>query len=145
MVAHGTIERHPHSRWTVPDCGSFLPEAAHRMAGISRALVPAGMMEDSDVLGCLRSLCYDVAGDAEPVMLDALLRIADLTHLLHGSDCPQAPALLAKAKLGALLEGPHGQMLGDLFWKNVASIYGLEGCGESVRMAEVHARWPCPA
>lgn len=99
------------------------------MAGISRVLVPAGTMEDADVLGCLRSLYCDVAVDAERIMLDALLKIADPTHLLHGSDWPQAPALLAKAKLGALLGGPHGQMLGDLFWKKGTSLCGLESCG----------------
>ena len=127
MVAHGTIERYPHIHWIVPHCGSFLPEVAHRMAGISRVLVPAGMMEDADVLGCLRSLYYDVAGDAEPVMLDALLKIADPAHLLYGSDWPYTPAPLARAKLASLLEGPHGLMPEDLFWKNGASLYGLEG------------------
>lgn len=126
LVVHGTIERYPRVRWVVPHCGAFLPEVAHRMSGISRVLVPAGMMADADVLGNLRSLYYDVAGDAEPVMLDALLKVADPSHLLYGSDWPYTPAPLAKAKLGALLEGPHADLMRGVAWENTARLYGME-------------------
>lgn len=107
LVASGTVERYPHVRWVVPHCGSFLPEVAHRMAGISQVLVPKGMMADVDVLGSLGRLYYDLAGDALPVMLPALLQIVGPSHLLYGSDYPYTPAALALRKQQALLAAPE--------------------------------------
>lgn len=45
-------------------------------------------LSNVDVLLAVRSLYFDLAGDAEPVMLEALLKVADPTHLLYGSDWP---------------------------------------------------------
>lgn len=125
LVTEGTLDRYPSVRWVVPHCGAFVPEVAHRMDGISRVLVPAGMMSNVDVLGAARSLYFDLAGDAEPVMLDALLKVADPTHLLYGSDWPYTPAPLALRKAKALFCGPHARLIEGAAWQNAASLYGF--------------------
>lgn len=89
------------------------------------AAVPAGMMSNVDVLGAARSLYFDLAGDAEPVMLDALLKVADPTHLLYGSDWPYTPAPLALRKAKALFCGPHARLIEGAAWQNAASLYGF--------------------
>ena len=82
LMAHGVIDRYPHIRWVVPHAGSFVPSVAHRLTGISQVLVPAGLMEPINVMDNLRSLYWDLAGDARPVMLEGLMHIADPAHLL---------------------------------------------------------------
>ncbi len=125
LVTTGTLERYPHVRWVVPHCGAFVPEVAHRMQGISRILVPAGMMANADVLAAVRGLYFDLAGDAEPVMLDALLKVADPSHLLYGSDWPYTPAPLARQKALALFDGPHAATLEGAQWRNAAALLGI--------------------
>lgn len=125
LVTEGVLDRYPNVRWVVPHCGAFVPEVAHRMDGISHVLVPAGMMSNVDVLLAVRSLYFDLAGDAEPVMLDALLKVADPTHLLYGSDWPYTPAPLALRKAEALFCGPHAELIEGAAWQNAASLYGF--------------------
>jgi predicted TIM-barrel fold metal-dependent hydrolase len=126
LMAHGVIERYPHVRWVVPHAGSFLPPVAHRLTGISRVLVPAGMMEPIDVLGNLRSLYWDLAGDARPVMLEGLMKIADPTHLLYGSDTPYTPTPLVAHNKEGLAEDPLlTPIKQDVFHDNAARLYRL--------------------
>lgn len=125
LITSGTLDRYPRVRWIVPHCGAFVPEVAHRMQGISRVLVPAGMMANADVLAAVRGLYFDLAGDAEPVMLDALLKVADPAHLLYGSDWPYTPAPLARQKALALFAGPHAAALEDAQWRNAATLLGI--------------------
>jgi predicted TIM-barrel fold metal-dependent hydrolase len=125
LVTEGVLDRYPNVRWVVPHCGAFVPEVAHRMDGISHVLVPAGLMSNVDVLLAVRSLYFDLAGDAEPVMLDALLKVADPTHLLYGSDWPYTPAPLALRKAEALFCGPHAELIEGAAWQNAASLYGF--------------------
>lgn len=126
MAALGVIERYPDIKWIIPHAGSFLPPIAHRLTGISRVLIPAGLMEPIDVMGNLRSLYWDVAGDARPVMLEGLMKIADPTHLLYGSDMPYTPVFaIAENKEG--LAGDHAiaPIVEDVFFNNAARLYGL--------------------
>lgn len=106
LILSGAVERWPHIRWVVPHCGSFLPEVAHRMAGIQSLLAPRGLMPQVDVEADIRSLWFDLAGDAQPVMLDALLKVADPSHLLYGSDYPYTPAARALASRRSLEADP---------------------------------------
>ena len=126
LLMMGVLERYPHIRWVVPHCGSFLPEVAHRMVGISQILVPLHRMDEVDVMRGIKSLYFDIAGTAQPVMLDALLKVADPSHILYGSDYPYTPVpMIAKTK--DALE--HDQLLAgcveDVFTGNAARLFGL--------------------
>ena len=126
LVFSGTVERWPHIRWVVPHCGSFLPEVAHRMVGINKILAPRGMVPEVDVLANIRHLWFDIAGDAQPVMLDALLKVADPVHLLYGSDYPYTPAPRAAANKDSLAADPLlAGMASDVFHDNAARLLGL--------------------
>ena len=127
LMAHGVIDRYPHIRWVVPHAGSFVPAIAHRLTGISRVLVPAGMMEPIDVMGNLRSLYWDLAGDARPVMLEGLMHIADPAHLLYGSDTPYTPVPITARNKEGLAEDPLIAPIAQaVFHDNAARLYGLD-------------------
>ncbi len=126
LMAHGVIDRYPHIRWVVPHAGSFVPAIAHRLSGISRVLVPAGLMEPINVMDNLKSLYWDLAGDARPVMLEGLMHIADPTHLLYGSDTPYTPTPITLANKEGLAEDPLiAPIAQDVFYGNATRLYGL--------------------
>lgn len=126
LVFSGAVERWPRIRWVVPHCGSFLPEVAHRMAGIQALLAPRGLVPQVDVAANVRSLWFDLAGDAQPVMLEALLKVADPSHLLLGSDYPYTPAPRALANLRSLAADPLlAGRAEDVFHGSAARLLGL--------------------
>ena len=111
----------------MPHAGSFVPAIAHRLTGISRVLVPAGMMEPINVMENLRSLYWDLAGDARPVMLEGLMHIADPAHLLYGSDTPYTPTPITARNKEGLAEDPLiAPIAQDVFHDNAARLYGLD-------------------
>ena len=127
LMARGVFGRYPRIRWVVPHAGSFVPAIAHRLTGISRVLVPAGMMEPIDVMGNLRSLYWDLAGDARPVMLEGLMHIADPTHLLYGSDTPYTTVPITARNKEGLAEDPLiAPIVQAVFHDNAARLYGLD-------------------
>ncbi len=126
LLMTGMVERYPHIRWVVPHCGSFLPEIAHRMVGISRILVPQHKMPEVDVMRGVRSLYFDIAGTAQPVMLDALLKVADPTHVLYGSDYPYTPVpMIAQTKQALERDPLLAGMIEDVFSRNAGRLLGL--------------------
>ena len=130
LLMTGALDRYPNIRWVVPHCGSFVPPMAHRLMGISEVLVPHGIMDPVDVERGLASLYFDVAGDAQPVMLDALLKVADPTHVLYGSDYPYTRTAAVARKKQALEDDPSLEgHLAEVFFGNAACLFGLEGLG----------------
>jgi predicted TIM-barrel fold metal-dependent hydrolase len=126
LMARGVIDRYPHIRWIVPHAGSFVPAIAHRLTGISQVLVPAGLMEPINVMDNLRSLYWDLAGDARPVMLEGLMHIADPAHLLYGSDTPYTPVpITARNKEGLAADPQIAPIAQAVFHDNAAKLYGL--------------------
>lgn len=126
LMAHGVIDRYPHIRWVVPHAGSFVPSIAHRLTGISQVLVPAGLMEPINVMENLRSLWWDLAGDARPVMLEGLMHIVDPAHLLYGSDTPYTPVpITARNKEGLAADPLIAPIAQEVFHDNAARLYGL--------------------
>ena len=84
-------------------------------------------MEPIDVASSLSKLYFDVAGTALPVMLPALLKVADPTHILYGSDYPYTPTRQAKLyrnELVSFLEPRN--MAEDVLHGNAARLLGLE-------------------
>ena len=127
LMVHGVIERYPHIKWVIPHAGSFVPPIAHRLTGISQVLVPAGLMEPINVMDNLRSLYWDLAGDARPVMLEGLMHIADPAHLLYGSDTPYTPMpITARNKEGLAADPQIAPIARDVFHDNAVRLYGLD-------------------
>lgn len=127
LMAHGVIDRYPHICWVVPHAGSFVPAIAHRLTGISQVLVPAGLMEPINAMDDLRSLYWDLAGDARPVMLEGLMHIADPSHLLYGSDTPYTPVpITARNKEGLAADPLIAPIAQGVFHDNAARLYGLD-------------------
>lgn len=127
LIMRGTLRRYPNIRWVVPHCGSFLPEVAHRMVRISEMLVPQGKMDEVDVLDGIDSLYFDLAGAAQPVMLEALLKVADPEHLLYGSDFPYTPPhIVAACKSGLEYEPLLEDFTEDVFSNNARRLFGLD-------------------
>ena len=127
MIAHGTLEKYPHVNVVVPHCGSFLSEVLHRTIGISKVLVPAGIMEPCDVEAGFARLYYDIAGNARPVMLDALLKVADPSHVMFGGDWPYTPAPMVSAALADYWTCPELEGIRDkVMFENAAALFGLK-------------------
>ena len=83
-------------------------------------------MEPINVMENLRSLYWDLAGDARPVMLESLMKIVDPTHLLYGSDTPYTPTFaVAKNKEGLAEDPLIAPIVEDVFYNNAARLYGL--------------------
>lgn len=126
LIANGTLEKYPNLKIIVPHSGSFLPFVIHRLMGISEVLVPAGMMAPVDVMANFRRLYFDIAGDALPVALDALRKVADPDHILYGSDFPYTPVSPILRKQKQLMDSPLLQPIRkEVFYKNAAQLYSL--------------------
>jgi predicted TIM-barrel fold metal-dependent hydrolase len=92
LLLDGTIAAHPDLELIIPHAGAVLPMVADRIQAFSRLLAP-----DVDVLGDLRRLHYDLAGQAVPRQLDALRTLTSRDHLHYGSDYPFTPEPVATA------------------------------------------------
>ncbi len=88
LVSNGVILRYPNIKWIIPHCGSFLPNIYDRYLGISKVLIPQGMMEDVDIDESFKKLYFDLSGNPAPNLLRWLLTIATEDHILYGSDYP---------------------------------------------------------
>lgn len=101
LILSGTLERYPDIKVIVPHAGAAVPLLAERAAAFGAFGV--GKQKDKPLHDSLRRLYYDLAGFPVPVALDALLHVADPTHILYGSDWPFTPEPLA-IKLAADLD-----------------------------------------
>lgn len=144
MVAHNVMVRYPDLKIVVPHCGSFLPNALPRFKGLLPVMTAQGYMNPVDVEANLSHLNYDLAGAATDDALEALLTIAEPSHIMYGSDFPYvAPKALigAKKSLAERLAG-HGLNPEDVFSNNAARLFGadipLRTYGERVvRLAQI--------
>jgi 6-methylsalicylate decarboxylase len=92
LLLDGTLAAHPDLDLIVPHAGAVLPMVADRIQAFSRVLAP-----DVDVLRDLGLLHFDLAGQAVPRQLDALLTVTSRDHLHYGSDYPFTPEPVAAA------------------------------------------------
>ncbi|PTC18766.1 amidohydrolase [Pseudomonas baetica] len=93
LILSGTLERYPDIKVIVPHAGAAVPLLAERAAAFGAFGV--GHQKDKKLHESLRRLYYDLAGFPVPVALDALLHVADPSHILYGSDWPFTPEALA--------------------------------------------------
>lgn len=99
LILSGTLERHRGVRLIVPHVGSALPALADRVQGFTSAFG-----ESRDVFAALRALWFDITGDPFPNALAALMRIAEPSRVLYGSDTPFAPPAVIARSARALRE-----------------------------------------
>lgn len=126
MIVKGTLEKYPNIKVIVPHSGSFLPLVIHRLMGISEVLIPKGVMEPVNVKDSFKKLYFDIAGDALPVALDALMKVADSTHIMYGGDFPYTPIPMVIKKQQELLQFPKIQpYLEDMMHHNAERLFGL--------------------
>lgn len=127
LIATGTIEKYPHVKIVVPHAGSFLPLLAQRLVGISRILIPKGIMQPCDVAKSLDMLYFDIAGDVLPVWLDALKKVANPEHVMYGGDFPYTPApqIIAKNKDLAACDSLDG-WYEEVMHLNAEKLFGLQ-------------------
>ncbi len=88
LISNGVILRYSKIKWIIPHCGSFLPNIYDRYLGISKVLIPQGMMEDVDIKQSFEQLYFDISGNPAPNLLRWLLTITSEDHILYGSDYP---------------------------------------------------------
>lgn len=104
LISNGVLMRYPNITWIVPHCGSFLPNIYDRYIGISKVLIPQGLMKEVDVQKSVQRLYFDLSGSPAPHLLDWLLTITLPDHILYGSDFPFTPSAQIKNNLTALLK-----------------------------------------
>jgi predicted TIM-barrel fold metal-dependent hydrolase len=90
LVLHGTLERYPDVPLILSHAGGAVPFIAGRIAladgnPLAREVLPKG------VIAYLKSLYYDTALSATPYAFPSLRQLADVSHILFGSDYPFAP------------------------------------------------------
>lgn len=102
LALGGTLSANPNVKLVVPHVGSALPVLVDRVAGFTKAVAP-GDGPPVDVIGLLAELHYDVAGDATPRAIEALLRLTTPERLLFGSDFPFPPRPVIEMLAGRLL------------------------------------------
>ena len=104
LISNGVLMRYPNITWIVPHCGSFLPNIYDRYIGISKVLIPQGLMKEVDVQKSVQRFYFDLSGNPAPHLLDWLLTITLPDHILYGSDFPFTPSAQIKNNLTALLK-----------------------------------------
>jgi predicted TIM-barrel fold metal-dependent hydrolase len=86
---NGMFARFPGIRWVMPHAGGVTPFLAFRFSGMDD--IPAVRERSPDgVAATLRHLYYDIAQATHPAPLSALMRIADPSRVLFGTDFPFA-------------------------------------------------------
>ena len=102
LALGGTLAAHPNVKLVVPHVGSALPVLVDRVAGFTKAIAP-GDGPPVNVVGLLAGLHYDVAGDATPRAIQALLTLTTPERLLFGTDFPFPPPPVIEILAGKLL------------------------------------------
>lgn len=126
LIANGTLEKYPDIKVLIPHCGSFLPSIIDRLAGITTLLASKGIGKKVNVEQSLKSLYFDIAGDAFPRGAAILSTLADNDHIVFGGDFPYTPIPMI-AKKAADLEQyePFTGCLDKINYKNAEQLFHL--------------------
>lgn len=92
MIASGVLTRYPCIRVIVPHAGAALPVLLDRIELMSMLFTPESGPPPS-FREAMKSLHFDIAGSPVPVLLSALLEVADHAKIHYGSDYPFTPAI----------------------------------------------------
>lgn len=126
MIVNGTFARFPHIRVVVPHCGSFLPNVADRLAGLTAFLALKGKGRPVDISGALRSMYFDLSGAVYPRSAAILSTLAGPDRIMFGGDYPFTPAPAVKASVASLLSyEPYTEYIEDICHANAEKLFGL--------------------
>lgn len=103
LISNGVILRYPKISWIVPHCGSFLPNIYDRFTGLSKILIPKGLMQDIDIRQSVAKLYFDLSGNPAPHLLDWLLTVTAPDKIMYGADFSFTTSELIKNNLNKLL------------------------------------------
>lgn len=119
LITSGVLERYPDIKVIVPHCGSFLPNIVDRLTGITKVLSVKGVGRPVEVEKSLKSLYFDIAGDALPAGIKILLTLTDEEHILFGGDFPYTPTDNITKKIDDLLHCEELKpILDNIMFKN---------------------------
>ena len=104
MILSGVTGRYPNMRIIVPHAGAALSIFAARVDTQVAGLSGRPDTKFPSIQNEMRKLYYDLAGAPVPVLLHAILQIADPHHILYGSDWPFTPLKLCR-EFAAQLDG----------------------------------------
>jgi predicted TIM-barrel fold metal-dependent hydrolase len=86
MLWNGTFAKFPNIRWIMPHGGGAIPFLTYRLTQMDYKR--PDKLIGGTVAGTLRALWYDVAEICAPAPLAALMKIAEPSRILFGSDYP---------------------------------------------------------
>jgi len=125
-VLAGHAERYPDIALIIPHAGGVVPLVADRVETFS-AMNPE--TQSPPVPEILARFYYDLAVNAKPRNVAALLSLVGPERLLYGSDFPWAPpplVLRAAAILDSTFESRLGQPRRTLTTRNAATIFASD-------------------
>ncbi len=126
LLTAKVTERWSNVRFVVPHSGSFLPPLVDRLSGMTRAMAANGVGTAVDVRAALEHFYFDLAGDALPAAVPALLKITTPDHLLFGGDFPYTPPHMVQEHIDALLTDPQTAPFAEgIFYKNARKLLRL--------------------
>ncbi len=117
LVVAGVMKRHSRLKIIVPHAGATLPVLVTRVDLGLPLLSPPGTPPPPLLRDAMRELHFDLAGAPVPQLLQALLQVADESHIHYGSDYPFTPGPLCDRLLQALEETP---LLSEDVWRAVS-------------------------
>lgn len=89
LLSYHFFERFPNIKLVVPHGGAFLSVLVDRIAPYDK------LVYHTDIYKVMKHIYFDVAGAVLPRQLPALLSLADIHHVVFGSDIPYTPAKFA--------------------------------------------------
>lgn len=108
LITSGTVTSCPDVTYIICHCGAAFPPLASRIAEFSAFLLGKQITED-EIKQLLRDHFFiDLAGVPFPDQIHGMLRLADSSRLLYGSDYPYTPAALAENLANRLDQGLEG-------------------------------------
>lgn len=125
LITSGTLEKYPNVRVIVPHCGSFLPNVIDRLSGITKVLAAKGIGNPVETENSLKSLYFDIAGDALPSGIKILQTLSDEDHILFGGDFPYTPSERIEGKVKSLLDCKElSPILEKIMYQNAEKLFG---------------------
>ncbi len=128
LIFSGVLRRRPNIRLILSHGGGALPILVSRIAMISQVpfISPRPQNGAVEVLEEVRRLYFDLALAANPITLNALLHITDISHILFGTDFPFAPPPAVDgntASFAKLMDGLSADQRRMVEYKNAMTLF----------------------